>query len=132
MHNNAPYAAAACYPLHYPFSHSAKGSFNFNICSSLYAELIRTLGVGVSMIPGIILNHDSLIYTRIGTGTFLYSKDRSYFTGGQLGIGLQSKISDNWSLRGEYIYTGSGIFTGFGNARFNLFNLALIYNLAGT
>ncbi|HVY54033.1 MAG TPA: outer membrane beta-barrel protein [Gammaproteobacteria bacterium] len=89
-------------------------------------------GAGVSLMPGIILNHDSLIYARIGTGTFRYNKDLSYFTGGQLGIGFQSKFSDNWDLRGEYVYTGSGVMTGFGNMSLNLFNLALVYNFTAT
>jgi opacity protein-like surface antigen len=89
-----------------------------------------TFGLGASLLPGIILNQNSLIYARIGIASFRYTKTDATATGGQLGLGLQNSLTDNWDIRGEYVYTGKSIFKrGFGNSRANFINLALVYKI---
>jgi len=84
-------------------------------------------GFGASITPGLILRETVLIYLRIGIETFRYSTELNWFTGGQLGLGIQSSIAGNWDMRGEYVYTGEGIYHHFGNARFNFFKIGIIY-----
>lgn len=84
-------------------------------------------GFGASILPGFILNQYSLVYLRIGVETFRFSDTLNFFTGGQLGLGLQSKFADSWDIRAEYVYTGSGIIRQFGNCMFNFVKLGLVY-----
>lgn len=85
-------------------------------------------GFGASLLPGMIFRESILAYLRLGIETFRYSKTLQMFTGGQLGLGLQSQLSRTWALRGEYVYTGAGIIQSFGSCRFNIFKLGLIYS----
>jgi opacity protein-like surface antigen len=84
-------------------------------------------GYGASFLPGYIFRETILLYLRMGLETFRYSGTDQRFTGGQLGLGLQTDISNNWAIRGEYIYTGAGIIHNFGYSRFNFFKLGLFY-----
>ncbi len=84
-------------------------------------------GFGLSFLPGIIFRETVLTYLRIGIETFRYSKTLQMFTGGQLGLGLQTNLSAHWAIRGEYVYTGAGIIQDFGDSRFNFFKLGLSY-----
>lgn len=70
---------------------------------------------GISFIPGALITERTMGYGRIGlvntgfsakwtdsTGNNSYNKTA---TGGQLGLGLQTSLTDNLDLRGEYDYT---------------------------
>lgn len=95
------------------------------LCQNYYRR--TNYGYGASFIPGIILRETVLAYLRMGIETFRYSTTLNHFTGGQLGLGLQTRISDKWDIRGEYVYTGKAIFEGFGTVRFTIFKLGLVY-----
>ncbi len=84
-------------------------------------------GFGASLLPGYVFRESILTYLRMGVETFRYSGTLQMFTGGQLGLGMQTNISKTWAVRGEYVYTGAGIFHNFGYVRFNIFKLGLIY-----
>lgn len=86
-----------------------------------------TYGFGASVIPGFILSEKTLAFIRAGIATFRFNKTNNFFTGGQLGLGLQTAINDCTDIRGEYVYTGKGIFHNFGTPRFNFFNLGILY-----
>ena len=97
------------------------------LCQNYYRR--TNYGIGASFLPGLILRETVLAYLRVGVENFRYSTTMNHFTGGQLGIGLQTHISHKWDIRGEYVYTGKGIFRDFGTVRFNIFKLGLVYKL---
>lgn len=86
-----------------------------------------TYGAGVSLLPGFTILQNTLAYGRVGIAEFRYNRSNDWRAGGQLGIGLQTSFSKHWSIRGEYIYMGKGIFRGFGTSRFSFFNLGALY-----
>lgn len=86
-------------------------------------------GIGASITPGFILSQNTIIYLRAGVETFRYSTTLNFFTGGQLGLGLQTMIAEQWDVRGEYVYTGKGIIRNFGTPRFNFFKVGLVYKI---
>jgi opacity protein-like surface antigen len=86
-----------------------------------------TYGFGASILPGLIIKQYTIAFARIGIANFRYNFSNSSFTGGQLGFGLQTAINPHWDVRGEYVYTGSGVIRGFGNTRFNMVDVGLVY-----
>ena len=88
-----------------------------------------TYGFGISFIPGIYLNEYTIAYGRVGLENSHFSRTNSTQTGAQLGAGLQTRVTNNWDVRAEYVYTGSGIISHFGTTRSNQFNMGLIYKL---
>jgi opacity protein-like surface antigen len=85
-------------------------------------------GLGISILPGMQLNSSTLFYGRIGVETFRLSNYLSYRTGGQLGIGIQTDFTESFDLRAEFVYTGRGIFEGFGVSQYRIFRLGLVYS----
>lgn len=75
-------------------------------------------GYGISFIPGLMLSNDTMAYARVGLVRSNFqlkasapgastSKTQS-LTGGQFGVGLQTSLTQNVDLRGEYDYTTYG------------------------
>lgn len=74
--------------------------------------------IGASIIPGVMVNDNTMAYARVGivrsrfdvktsgTGSFegMSDSDQDSVTGGQFGLGLQTKLTQNVDLRGEYTY----------------------------
>lgn len=90
--------------------------------------------VGASFLPGVMINPCTMVFGRIGlaqstTNYNNHHRRHSNYsrTGGQLGLGMQSFVTPNWALRGEYIYTGCGVFNNFGRYRSNEIDASLIY-----
>lgn len=69
---------------------------------------------GASFLPGFQLNDSSFIYGRLGAVTTRFNGPDTRKTGGQLGVGLEGKISRNWDARLEYIYTIYSSINGMG------------------
>src|SRR3990167_5998322 len=83
-------------------------------------------GYGVSIIPGYMINDHVLGYVRGGAvrTSFNGSGTNSNITGGQIGVGLQTGIAQNWGVRAEYSYTGYGSVSGpIGNVSSDLVNV---------
>lgn len=82
---------------------------------------------GISMIPGIKITSDTMLYGRIGlvrtqfaliqTPVFppVSSKVVNTATGGQFGLGMALSLSKNLDLRGEYLYSQYQSFTAYHN-----------------
>ncbi len=98
---------------------------------------------GVSLLPGIKLNDQSLLYGRIGyVRTYLKSvekgvisgsaTDTDWENGADLGIGLETLLMGNFSLRAEYNHIFYNAFTTPLSTRIspanNQFVLGLIYH----
>lgn len=84
-------------------------------------------GLGVSFIPGIVLNQKALAYGRIGVKSSWYNHLNRSPIGIQLGLGLQMNLTEKWGMRGEYVYTE--YYSHFIPSNNYQVNLGLIYKL---
>lgn len=105
---------------------------------------------GLALLPGIKLNNDSLLYVRLGydwtrlkaSSSFttaagaVTSGSTSNWSGGFVyGLGLESLIYQNWSMRTEYSHTNNNNFSSNSgvtswNPADNQFMVGLIYHFA--
>ena len=93
--------------------------------------LRNTYGYGVSLLPGVMISDHTMGYLRVGLVRthFTPSGGRtSTISGGQVGVGLQTTLMQNWDLRGEYTYTGYNNITNVAGApKQDQFDLGLVY-----
>lgn len=87
---------------------------------SLTLKFKTKYSYGLSLIPGIMLTDNTMGYARVGivrtrfdvkqtthvdpTDIFQDGSDQNTVTGGQFGLGVQTKLTNNFDLRGEYVY----------------------------
>ncbi len=105
------------------------------------ATVNERYGYGISFIPGVMISNDTMAYARVGVvrssfqakssaaGVSTYSKSKT-LTGGQIGVGMQTSLTQNVDLRGEYDYTSyrSQKFAGTQvQPRTDAFTVGLIY-----
>jgi len=101
------------------------GELGLNVAH--YKTYGTTYGAGLSLLPGIMLAKNTMIYGRVGLDTLYASRQThknhyTYIFGPQYGLGVQTKVSDNWDVRGEYVYS---------NARQDgSYNLGLVYKFS--
>lgn len=114
--------------------------------NSIYTKFNARGSYGISVLPGIKLNDSTLAYVRLGynrvnlkgTGTLnfdgtIISGSSSNWTGGfNYGIGLESVVWDNFSVRGEFNYTSYSSFTTVAGNKFSpangTFMVGLVYH----
>ena len=98
-----------------------------------------TYGLGVSVIPGMMLSDSTMLYGRLGVVRSNFNKYSSNLVnGGQLGLGVQTRLTQNVDLRGEYVYTKyqsfsrtvSGTRVGVTSLASDQVNLGLVYKFA--
>lgn len=89
-------------------------------------------GVGISVLPGIFINPWTVAFARIGlkssNSNTYWRHSHHWNTGTQVGLGLQTCVAEHWLVRGEYIYTGCGIFNNFNYRRSNEVDGSVIYS----
>lgn len=90
-------------------------------------NLKTTWGVGLSIIPGIMLSEKAMTFARIGIIDSRFSKQNQTALGGQLGLGLQTMVIHNLDLRGEYVYTKYSSLDYFSSPNADVFNVGLVY-----
>lgn len=65
-----------------------------------------TYGYGASVLPGVMLSDHTLAFARAGVVRTHFSNFSNHMqTGGQFGLGLQTGLTQNVDLRGEYDFT---------------------------
>lgn len=94
-------------------------------------NLKTSYGYGASILPGVMLSDSTLAFLRLGVIRDHFSNGNSTRTGGQAGVGLQTNVTQNVDVRGEYDYTSYSSFNN-DNGRISSpttdsFSLALIY-----
>lgn len=92
--------------------------------------LQSTYGYGLSILPGIMFSDHTMGYLRAGVIRTQFKPtgvSDSTRTGGQLGLGLQTSLTQNMDLRLEYDYSAFKSFSGVTNPRSDEFDLGLIY-----
>jgi opacity protein-like surface antigen len=82
-------------------------------------NLTNRYSYGVSFIPGVLLSEHTMLYGRAGLINSSYKEssdfghnDTTTSTGLQAGLGLQTSLTQNIDIRGEYVYSN---FEHFGN-----------------
>ena len=89
--------------------------------------LKTTYGYGVSLVPGLMLNQHTLAFARAGVVRARFSSVGSTATGGQFGLGLQTSLTQNLDVRGEYDFTAFQSVSTVGAPRQDAFNVGLVY-----
>jgi len=85
-------------------------------------------GYGLSILPGYMLVDNVLGYLRLGIVETRFSTRSSNLLGGQIGLGLDTALCNNWDLRAEYVYSFyNSISNHGGNPKSQQFNLGLVY-----
>ena len=82
-----------------------------------------TYGLGASFIPGVMVTKYTMIYGRIGIEANRNTHSSITRIGNQLGLGLQTSLSKNWDIRGEYVRTST-------MSSNNQLNLGLVYKFS--
>jgi opacity protein-like surface antigen len=86
---------------------------------------------GISFIPGLMLSDHTMGYARLGLARTHFSPKggtSATVSGAQLGVGIQTGLTQNWDLRGEYTYTANGHIKGLsGNPRTDAATMGLVY-----
>jgi opacity protein-like surface antigen len=99
------------------------GELGLNVAH--YTKYSTMYGVNASLLPGIMLSKSTMVYGRVGLDQ-IYAPHKvntnKYIFGTQYGLGVQTNVSDNWDVRGEYVYS---------NARKDgQYNLGLVYKFS--
>jgi len=92
-------------------------------------NLGTTYSYGLSLLPGFVISNHTKIFARLGAVRTRFNDIGQTSTGGELGLGLQTSITQNWDLRGEYDWIGYSKVGGF-SPNSDQFNLSLLYKFA--
>lgn len=85
-----------------------------------------TYGYGASFIPGIMLSDHTMTYARLGVVKSRFTNNSATVFGGQAGLGIQTSLTQNWDLRGEYDYTAYNKVSNV-SPKADAFNMGLVY-----
>ena len=88
--------------------------------------LRTTYGYGASFIPGIMVSDHTMTYARLGVVKNRFTSYNKTATGGQAGLGIQTSVTQNWDVRGEYDYTKYRKFNSV-SPKADAFNIGLVY-----
>jgi|GEM_PF-1261134 len=104
-----------------------------NNTSPTYGSAKSSWSYGGSLLPGYLIQENVLGFLRLGVIETRFNgnggKNKWKF-GGQVGLGLQTMLCQNWGLRGEWMYN---FYNSMGSAsigvpRAQQYNLSLLYN----
>lgn len=94
-------------------------------------QMKTSYGYGASVLPGLMLCDNTVAYVRAGVVRSRFTNDSVTRTGGQVGLGLQTTLTQNIDLRGEYDFTGyrsfSNVIGNVSSPRQDAFNLGVVY-----
>lgn len=82
---------------------------------------------GASFIPGIFIREAAIAYLRLGVVNAKFAGPSATRMGAQAGVGLQTDLSPNWDLRGEYVYSAFKSVAGLGSPKTNELGVGVIY-----
>ncbi len=67
--------------------------------------LKTTYEYGVSLVPSMVISEHAMMFLRLGIVRTHFNSANKTISGGQLGVGVQTGLTQSWDLRAEYIYT---------------------------
>jgi opacity protein-like surface antigen len=91
-------------------------------------SLRSTYTYGLSLISGYMITDNVIGYLRLGAVEANFSSPNASQSGGQVGLGLQTPLTENWHLRTEYIYSAFSKASSIGSVKTDQVMLGLIYN----
>jgi opacity protein-like surface antigen len=129
------------------FGNYNNSSETINVLGPVYSATFKARGsYGVALLPGIRLNNTTLGYVRLGYNWASLKGSENFASGAatgskthtsngfNFGVGIETLLVDDWSLRGEFSHTYYSDFTSSFGTTFkpsdNLFTLGLIYHFA--
>jgi len=77
---------------------------------------------GISLLPGMFLSQHTMGYLRLSLVKTHFPQLKTTKTGGQLGVGVQTSMTQSFDVRGEYIFSRYS-----GSLNTDQFNIGLIY-----
>ncbi|MCD6039796.1 MAG: hypothetical protein K0S27_1196 [Gammaproteobacteria bacterium] len=96
--------------------------------SSLNAASIKTTySYSASILPGVMFSDHTLGYVRAGVVKSHFSQVSQNKTGAQLGLGMQTNLTQDVDLRAEYVFSAYGKVSTAGSPRTDAFKLGLVY-----
>lgn len=81
------------------------GELDLHVGNYAYTHDRVTAGLGVALMPGIMLSDSTLLYAKLGLDSTYASHYRTLYFGTQVGVGLQTALTRNIDIRGEYTTT---------------------------
>lgn len=98
------------------------------------SALKTSYAYGVSLIPGYMLSDNTMAFARVGVERAHFTNlSNSNRTGGQFGLGMQTALTQNLDVRGEYDFTAfqsrNSILGASLAPRQDAFNLSLVYKI---
>lgn len=100
------------------------------------ADLKTTYGAGLSVLPGVMVNDNTLVYGRLGVVRSHFNEDKDR-DGATFGVGLQTSLTQNIDVRGEYNYVAykainvvTPVTTVSVAPRSDQFTLGLVYKIS--
>ena len=84
-------------------------------------------GYGASILPGYLLTDDFLGYLRLGATNTNFNDQNASKTAWHVGLGGEVQLTQNWDLRGEFVYAQYGKVTGIGQTFADTFNFGVVY-----
>ena len=119
---------------------STQSDINTTGTGTLRDKIYNKYGYGISFIPGVMLSDHTLAYARVGVVRSKFevkqiaptaASESHMVTGGQLGVGLQTSLTQNVDFRTEYDFTvyRASTFDNINKVkpRTDTFNVGLIY-----
>ncbi|EKD69946.1 MAG: hypothetical protein ACD_46C00691G0002 [uncultured bacterium] len=86
-----------------------------------------TYGYGFSVIPGVMLSDRTLAFARAGVVRTRFTDVSSTATGGQVGLGLQTSLTQSLDVRGEYDFTAYRSVSSVSAPRSDAATVGLVY-----
>lgn len=101
------------------FGTLAAKKFNGNALQTRY-------GFGASVIPGVMISDHTLAFARAGVVRTRFKGANKGRNGAQIGLGLQTSLTQNVDIRGEYDYTRYRAINNY-KPQTNAFTVGLVY-----
>lgn len=79
--------------------------------------LKSTYNYGISILPGVLISDHTMGFARLGLQRTRFTpsgESNTTITGVDVGIGLQTSLTQNWDMRGEYTYVANKSISGIG------------------
>jgi len=95
--------------------------------------LKTSYGLGLSVLPGVMVNDNTLAYARVGVIRSHFSGPSDNRNGGQFGLGLQTSVTQNIDIRGEYDFIAYKSISAYGQSfgpRADQFTVGLVYKIS--
>jgi opacity protein-like surface antigen len=101
--------------------------FTGRISSAGGNGLRTTYSYGVDILPGVMFSDHTLGYLRAGVVRTHFTSGSQNKTGGQLGLGIQTNMTQYLDIRTEYVFTAYSKVQTSSSPRSDAFKVGLIY-----